>query len=236
MEGEEKKEEIEYHLENELHELLSILKKKKIYAPNLSYFLKHPYYNKFTQAHIFSSEKIPSIPTIHLNDNKIDKVMVFLDKVGWNFPLVAKESYGARGSKVWKVGNERELADFLEKRRNMNVIFQPYLENNCDFRAIVVNGKCLGIMKREAVGEEWKNNFSLGGKVGKHEDNPMEKFAENVCQKMRLDIAGLDIFSTKDGFLVIECNLFFVLDGFESVYENSNVSEKIIELILKNLK
>ena len=230
----EAQKEIEYHLENELHTLLTILKEKNIYAPNRDFFLKHPYYNKFSQAYLFSSCGVAAIPTLHLSDNKAKKLSAIMEKLEFDFPLVAKESYGARGSKVWKIADENKLQEFICERRNVNVVFQPFIENNADYRVIVVNGKCAGIMKRSAKNGEWKNNFSLGGDVEKHEDLEMEKFAIEACKKMNLDIAGLDIFSTKNGYLVIEVNLFFGLDGFESLFNEVGVYEKVLALIGEN--
>jgi RimK family alpha-L-glutamate ligase len=231
-----RKTELDFHLENELHTLLSILKKKNIYAPNRDFFLQYPYYNKFTQAYIFDSNKVPAITTVHLSDNKKDKILNLFVRAGIIFPIVAKESYGARGSKVWKITSIDELEAFIKERRNVNTVFQPFIENNADYRVIVVEGKCIGIMKRSAKKGEWKNNFSLGGDVSQHSDGEMEKFAIKACQNMNLDIAGLDIFSTANGYIVIEANLFFGLDGFESVYEDLDVSEKVIKMIVDKIK
>jgi RimK family alpha-L-glutamate ligase len=230
------KERIDFHLENEMHTLLTILKKKKIYAPNSDFFLSHPYYNKFSQAYIFAGNGVAAIPTLHLCDNKKQKIAEIFAATNFDFPIVAKESYGGQGNKVWKIENQIELEEFIKDRRNVNVIFQPFVENNADYRVIVVGGECLGIMKRSAKEGEWKNNFSLGGEVAKHDDEEMQKFAIEACRKMNLDIAGLDIFSTDNGYLIIEANMFFGLDGFESVFQDLNVSGKILEMIINKTK
>jgi RimK family alpha-L-glutamate ligase len=227
--------EIPFNLENEYSVLLDILKDKNIYTPNSKFFQQYPFYNKFSQMHIFASRKIPAIPTIHFCDNKKERVFYFLKNQGFHFPLVAKESYGGGGSSVWKLKNEKELAAFIENRRNTNTIFQPYVKNEADYRALVVGGKCLGIMKRSAQNGQWKNNYSLGGHVEKYSNSKMSRFAVGVCKKMGLELAGLDILSTSNGFLIIEVNLFFGLDGFQSVYPKINVAEKIIQLISLNI-
>ena len=224
----------EFVFENELQILLTILKEKNIYAPNCDFLLNYPFYNKFSQSYIFDRNNIPSIPTLHINDNKITKVLPLMEKHAIGFPLVAKESCGGKGDKVWKIKSEAELAAFIENRRKVNIIFQPYIENDADFRVIVIDNKCMGIMKRSAKKGEWKNNFSLGGMVGKHTDPAMEKFAIESCQKMGLDVAGLDIFSTDEGYVIIEANLFFGLDGFESVFTNVDVPADIMNLLIKN--
>ena len=181
--------------------------------------------------HLFASKKIPTIPTVHLCDNTPEKVSAALGKQGFSFPLVAKESYGGGGNKVWKLSTKKELDAFVENRRNTNILFQPYMKNEADYRAIVIGGKCLGLMKRSAQKGEWKNNFSLGGKVEKHTDAKMSAFAVRVCKKLGLESAGLDILSTKTGFIIIEINLFFGIEGFQSIYPEIAVAEKIIHLI-----
>jgi RimK family alpha-L-glutamate ligase len=221
--------EISYNLENEFNILLNLLKEKNIYTPNHAFFSQYPFYNKFSQMHVFASQKISAIPTIHLCDNKEEKILASIKKQGFSFPLVAKESYGGGGNNVWKLQDEKELATFIKDRRNTNTIFQPYIKNNADYRAIVVDGKCLGLMKRSAKSGQWKNNFSLGGSVEKYKNPKMSKFAVAVCKKMGLEMAGLDILSVKNGFVVIEVNLFFGVDGFQSVYPEINVAEKIIQ-------
>jgi len=227
---------MDFHLENEMHSLLTILKEKNIYAPNRDFLLKHPYYNKFSQAHIFACNTIAAIPTLHLCDNKKQKIAEMFAVAGFDFPIVAKESYGGQGEKVWKITNQKELEAFIENRRNVNVVWQPFVKNDADYRVIVVGGECLGTMKRSAKEGEWKNNFSLGGDVAKHADEEMQKFAVEACRKMKLDIAGLDIFATQNGYLIIEANLFFGLDGFESVFQDLDVSGKILEMIINKTK
>jgi RimK family alpha-L-glutamate ligase len=230
----ESREEINYNLENEFNILLNLLKEKGIYTPNQDFFSQYPFYNKFSQMHIFASKKIPSIPTIHLCDNKKEKVLAALKNHSVLFPLVTKESYGGGGNNVWKIDNKSALEVFIEKRRHVNIVFQPYIKNIADYRAIVINGKCLGIMKRSAQAGQWKNNFSLGGKVEQYDNKKMSLFAINVCKKLGFEMAGLDILSTEKGFLIIEANLFFGLDGFQSIYPKIDVAKEIINFV--NLK
>jgi hypothetical protein len=230
----EKNSEFNYNLENEFNVLLGILKERKIYTPNHMFFSQYPFYNKFSQMHIFDTKKIPHIPTLHISDNKPEKVLAALKKHNISFPLVAKESYGGGGNNVWKIKNKTDLVDFLEKRRSINIVFQPYIKNDSDYRVIIVGKKCLGIMKRSAQKGQWKNNFSLGGNIEKWQDKKMEKFAIAACKKINLDMAGFDILRVNNKFVVIETNLFFGLDGFQTVYPEINVAEKIINLVNTN--
>jgi|GEM_PF-1026415 len=220
-------------LSHELNILLKELQKRNILTLNLQFMLNYPYYNKFTQAYIFSKFNIPSISTIHLTDNKYEKIQKVLKNNNFNYPLVVKESNGGMGNGVWKLNNFFELKKFFRKTRNRNFIIQQYLKNAGDYRVLVCGNKVLGIMKRIAQKGEWKNNFSLGGKIENYEDANMKKFAQDICKKLDLEYAGLDLFKIHNRYFVIEINIFASFEGFEATYPAINVSQEIINF-LKN--
>jgi RimK family alpha-L-glutamate ligase len=227
----QKRKRIAFDLDNDLNILLNTLCEKNISSANRDFMLKYPYYNKFTQSQIFSSSNIPAIPTLHLADNKLDKVLGALRIAKFKFPLVVKESDGGLGENVWKLNNKKELEAFVEIRRNMNLIYQPFMKNDGDFRVLVIRGKSMGIMKRKAKGKEWRNNFALGGIIEKYEDKKMERFAETVAKKMSLDYAGIDIFKFSEGYRVIEVNIFARFEGFEKTYPKINIAEEILKFL-----
>jgi glutathione synthase/RimK-type ligase-like ATP-grasp enzyme len=198
---------------------------------NGDFFLASPFYNKFSQAVLFEKEEIESIKTIHLSDNKYEKVLVAIKASSIEFPVVAKKSIGGMGLAVWKLKNREGLRKFVVDKRSENLIFQPFIKNDGDYRILVCGSKGLGIMRRTAQEKEWRNNFFLGGKIERHEDKKMLKFAENVCLKLGLEYAGVDVIKSRGKFLVVEVNIFACFEGFEEVYPEINVAGKIIELI-----
>lgn len=225
---------LSFKLDNDLFIILKILRDKKIVATNRDFLLEYPYYNKFTQQYIFNDQRIASIETVHLTDNLFSKVFTVLKKHKLEFPLVVKKSRGGMGNSVWKIENRKALADFLKDKRNTSLIFQRYIKNRQDFRVVIVGGRSLGIMKRKAKKGQWKNNFALGGKIEKYTDKRMERFAEDICRKIGISHAGIDVFKLKNRYIVIEINSFFCFEGFEKIYPNVNVAEKIInDLLLK---
>ncbi|MFA5926112.1 MAG: hypothetical protein WC831_04210 [Parcubacteria group bacterium] len=219
------------NLSNELNLIGSILRDKAKFIVNGEAILKYPYYNKFSQSYIFGLKNIPSIKTIHVSDNEPEKVQKILTKFHFRYPIVVKKSSGGMGLGVFKVGSKKELGTFLKNKRSANLVFQPYLKNDGDYRVLVLAGKSLGIMKRKAASGKWKNNFALGGSVEKYIDPEMERFSEKVCRDLKLDLAGLDVFKIKNKYLVIEVNLFPCFEGFEKVHPGVNVAKKIVNLL-----
>lgn len=221
------------NLSNELHLIGNILRDKGKFIVNGEAIIKYPYYNKFSQSYIFGLKNIPSIETVHVSDNNPKKVQEAFAKFGFRYPVVTKKSSGGLGLGVFRIKNRKELEVFLRNRRDSNLVYQPYLKNDGDFRILVLDGKSLGIMKRKAAAGKWKNNFALGGSIEKYGDPKMELFAEKACRALKLDFAGVDVFKIKNKYLVIEINLFPCFEGFEKVHPDVNVAEKIINL-LKN--
>ncbi len=233
---ERRKNKIAFDLDNELIVLIKQFKKRNIFIINEEALLDYPYYNKFTQAVAFSEKNISTIPTLHMVDNKLEKVLDVLKINSFKFPVVIKESSGGLGKQVWKAKNKKELGEIILKRRNFNLVYQPFLKNQGDFRILVIGGESLGIMKRIARKSEWRNNFALGGEVIPYNDKKMEKFAENACKKMNLQYAGVDILKSGKKYLVIEINIFARFEGFEKTYPQKNVAGKIVKLINEKAK
>ena len=220
-----------FDLDNEFNVVLKKIKAANLPAMNREFLINHPFYNKFTQSEIFSHKKISSIPTLHLADNKYTKAVTALKVAAFDFPLVIKESDGGLGEQVWKIENDRKLKAFLSSRRNINLVYQPFIKNSGDFRVLIIGKKSAGIMKRSAQKKEWRNNFALGGKISAYRDTKMDLFAENVCAKMGLEYAGVDILKTRTGYVVIEVNSFARFEGFEKAYPTKNIGALIVKYL-----
>jgi tetrahydromethanopterin:alpha-L-glutamate ligase len=226
-------ERIAFKIANEFDILVKQCLTHNVYVMNGAFKLQNPYYNKFSQSVLFDLHQIPAIPTLHPIDNRFDKVLSMLKEHSFDFPVVIKQSQGGMGLNVWKADTEQELEDFLKDKRNLSLVYQPFLENDGDYRVLAIGGKSLGIMRRVAQKGEWRNNFSLGGAVEKFESPEMERFVEDICQKMGLEYAGVDVLKTKDGFRIIEINLFACFEGFEQTYPEINIAERIVDTMIE---
>jgi ribosomal protein S6--L-glutamate ligase len=111
-------------------------------------------------------------------------------------------------------------------------LWQKYLPTRWDIRVIVVGGKAIGGMKRSAVGEEFRSNFSLGGDVEKWELSDDERnLAEKVAKVCGLDYGGVDIMKDEKGNnYILEVNRQCQFQGFEKSTQ-INVARTVVEMI-----
>ncbi|MCX6761704.1 MAG: ATP-grasp domain-containing protein [Candidatus Moranbacteria bacterium] len=227
-----KNQQFSFNLSNELFLLFDQCRKFNIKVINRNFILSHPHYNKFTLSQAYFEKNLSAIPTLHFTDNKFEHICESLENFDIKLPIVVKQSDGSMGEQVWKISTLPDLRKLLETKRADNLVFQPFIKNQGDFRILVIGGKSMGIMKRTAQNGEWKNNYSLGGKIKKYADKKMERFSEKVARKLDLDYVGIDLLKTKDDYLIIELNIFASFEGFEKTYPKINIAKELVNLLI----
>jgi glutathione synthase/RimK-type ligase-like ATP-grasp enzyme len=86
-------------------------------------------------------------------------------------------------------------------------------------------------MKRTAPKNDFRANISNGGTGEKYEVTPeIEEIAIDTADVLGLDIAGIDLLFTKEGFVVCEANSNPGFSGFNQ-YCNVNVADHIVNYI-----
>ena len=117
------------------------------------------------------------------------------------FPVILKGSGGDRGTRVFKAENLKELEELVRQLRKSETeegkryMLEEFIENNGDYRVLVLGKKVLGVMKRSRQKEgEFRNNFSLGGKV-EVADLPeqVKEMAVKAAKVCGLMVAGVDV-------------------------------------------
>jgi len=117
------------------------------------------------------------------------------------FPVIIKGSGGDRGTRVFKADNLEELEKLVRDLRKTEIeegrryMLQEYIENDGDYRVLVLGEKVLGAMKRVRTSKnEFRNNYSLGGKV-EVVDLPEEikQLAVKAAKVCGLAVAGVDV-------------------------------------------
>lgn len=164
----------------------------------------------------------------------------------FSYPVIIKGSGGNRGERVFKVDNKDELEEKVMELRTMEVsegkrfLMQEYIENEGDYRVLVLGGEVLGAMKRKSSSEtEFRNNFSAGGTVEVVDKIPesVKKVATKAAGVCGILVAGVDIV-LRDGDVnkpvVWEVNKGPQFSGFMKA-TGIDVPKKMIKFLM-NLK
>ena len=92
--------------------------------------------------------------------------------------MVVKTSYGSFGKGVYLVHGMSELQAISEKLLYVPHLYQQFAEGckGQDIRIIVIGGKAVGGIMRQAEQGEFRSNVELGGKAVKIEPPPRGKY------------------------------------------------------------
>ena len=199
--------------------------------------------DKFYANSFFSTIKIPTPKTILVNTIKEDKIDKLVKYVG-GFPAVMKNCKGSMGATVGIVKSVQDVLRFIDNSltkksivpfKKSSYILQEFIEESAgtDFRALCLDGKVLGAIKRTAQDRGFKANVSLGGKAEIVEiDDGMKAMALKIMKEGNIFYAGIDFIQSKRGYLALEINTSAQFKGFEKA-TGINVAGKIIDALLK---
>lgn len=203
-----------------------------VFCANHEGYLNWTRMGKIAQHGVFLENGIPVVPTniFYTKEQVLDH--------DWVYPVIAKHEKGYQGKSVRKFDNQKQLEKFVKKINEKNLgmfLWQKCLPTRWDLRVIVLDGKALGAMKRSAVGEEFRSNFSLGGEVEKWELSEADKLlAEKVAKVCGLDYCGVDIMKNEnEESFILEVNRQCQFKGFEQS-TGINVAKSVVEMFLKN--
>ncbi len=122
-------------------------------------------------------------------------------KLAIDFPVIIKGSGGNRGERVFKANSLEELENLVRDLRKSETedgrryMLQEYIENDGDYRVLIIGDKALGAMKRSSQSEkEFRNNYSAGGRVevAQLPENIYE-MAIKAAKSCGIAIAGVDV-------------------------------------------
>ena len=150
-------------------------------------------------------------------------------------PCVIKVVTGSHGAGVYlcetlkQFLDRQELIASLDSKNSM--IIQEYVKESAgrDLRVIVVGGKVIGAMERSSTDGNFRANVSRGGVAKTYAlDDEMEMLALQVARVLDLDICGVDLLFSDDGYRICEANSAPGFRGFEKA-TGINVPEKIFK-------
>jgi len=194
--------------------------------------------DKLRTSQILSRHGIP-IPSTMMVRFPIEEQLV-KDKIG--FPCVVKVVTGSYGEGIYLCDRQRDFKKLMEFVDNLGnkktMIVQKYMGHRPgeDLRVLVIGGKVIGAMKRSAPEGDFRANITGGGSGESYPMTPeIEFLALETAKVLNLDIAGIDLLFTEDGFVVCEANSNPGFSGFEK-YCNIDVADKLTEYIKFKLR
>lgn len=179
--------------------------------------------NKISQLQKLTQQRIP-MPRTYVVD-----CSAFTEDIAskMRFPFIVKTPYGAQGVGVAIAESKRSLGSFLDlvtrfqdedhHGESTPIIVQEYIRESKgkDIRIFVVGKKIVAAMDRIAQKrDEFRSNFSLGGRVKIAELTEKEKqLALRTAAAMGLEIAGVDVIRSSNGPKVLEVNSYPGIKG-----------------------
>jgi ribosomal protein S6--L-glutamate ligase len=160
-----------------------------------------------------------------------------LDVVGGP-PVVVKVLEGTQGLGVVLAETKKAAESVIAAFRQLdaNILVQEYIKEarGSDIRALVVGGKVVAAMKRQAQPGEFRSNLHRGGHAEVAKLTPSERAtAVRAAKTMELNVAGVDLVRSDSGPMVLEVNSSPGLEGIEAA-SGVDIADAIIEYIEDN--
>ena len=153
------------------------------------------------------------------------------------FPAIVKTISGSYGKGVFLAENKKQLKQLLTMAEltnpGYNIIIQEFIKDTWgkDLRVLVVNGKVIGCMMRQATDDDFRANISRGGEGFPYEVNDqIEWLSSESAKALELDIAGVDLLFDDSGYKICEVNSNPGFEGMEK-FTKKNVAEEIVQFI-----
>lgn len=171
--------------------------------------------------------------------HQADNVADLIKNVG-GAPVVIKLLEGTQGIGVVLAETQKAAESIIEAFMGLhaNILVQEYVKEagGADIRCLVVGGKVVAAMKRQAAEGEFRSNLHRGGTAELVKLSPAErKTAVAAANVMGLNMCGVDILRASTGPAVMEVNSSPGLEGIE-VATGKDVASMIIQCIEKNAK
>lgn len=135
-------------------------------------------------------------------------------------PLIVKLLEGTQGRGVVLAETRKAAESVINafKSLNANLLVQEFISEaeGKDLRLLVVDGKVVAAMQREAAPGEFRANMHRGARATSIKPTPEErKLAVRAARAMGLQVAGVDLIRSKNGPLLLEINSSPGLQGIE---------------------
>ena len=150
-------------------------------------------------------------------------------------PVVLKLLSSTQGRGVVLAETKKAAESLVDAFRGLdaNFLVQEFVKEaaGADVRCLVLGGRVVAAMKRQAQEGEFRSNLHRGGKAMAVTLSPSEKkIAVTAAKRLGLNFAGVDLLQSKNGPVVLEVNSSPGLEGIETA-TGKDVAGKAIRLI-----
>jgi len=194
--------------------------------------------DKLRTLQLLSRANIPIPRTIFAKFPKPKDISEILKTIG-NPPYIIKFVYGTHGTGTILAETRESAISMIEALSNVkvNILIQEFVKESYgkDVRAFVVGDRVVAAMERQARGGEFRANIHKGGK-GKPItlSSEEEALAVKSAKVIGLNVAGVDMLITKDGYKVVEINSSPGLRGIEEV-TGKNIAREIVDFTIRQV-
>lgn len=148
-------------------------------------------------------------------------------------PLVVKLVEGTQGIGVVLAETRQAAESVIDAFRGLNahILVQEFIKEakGKDIRCLVIGGRVVAAIERQAKEGEFRSNLHRGGKARSVEITDSEReIAVRAAATLGLDVAGVDILRAERGPLVMEVNASPGLEGVEKTTEIDIATQMIV--------
>ena len=193
--------------------------------------------DKLQSKQLLSSQGVGLPKTVFTNYSKdTDSIL----KTVGGTPVIIKLLEGTQGLGVVLAENKKAASSVIEAFNGLKarVIVQEFIKEagGADLRVLVVGGKVVAAMKRQAKEGEFRSNLHRGGSSAVVRLSKAEREAAITATKvLGLSVAGVDMLQSARGPLILEVNSSPGLQGIERA-TGKDVAGLIVEHVMKQIQ
>ncbi len=158
-----------------------------------------------------------------------------------SYPIIVKTLSGSYGAGVFLVEDRKQFRQLMKMaeltKPSYNIIVQEFIQDSYgkDLRVLVVNGKVVGCMMRQAVDGDFRANLTRGGEAIPYQiDENIEWLGGECARLLHLDIAGVDLLFNNGSYTICEVNSAPGFKGMEE-YTNKNIAVEMVNYVVKKI-
>jgi glutathione synthase/RimK-type ligase-like ATP-grasp enzyme len=155
------------------------------------------------------------------------------------YPMVGKPANGKQGVDVKLLISSRQTRKYIQyfyskyQENHSGIIFQKYIEIKKEYRALILDGRCLGLVEKMPAKKGIARNAYQGSRFVLVQNETIKQYAVKYSNSKGL--VGTDIAENEQNeFYLIETNRSPQWNAFENV-TGINVAREIMEALEKRM-